>query len=195
MEKKLAHFEDAIFQEMLTREKRTHHSAYTKLKQTKTQAMEDTKRQHMLEIKETKHTLTQAQSKNIAQAKVKALTQYVHMVEGEIARLFEDIAQDLTQFTQGEGYPQYLADAIQEATSQNPSFTTILLAPQDMHLAKDLSPLGDFTIAQGERNYIGGFLLQQDPPTAQLDFTFKTRLLALRKDFAHDRKNFYHHQH
>ena len=185
IERKLEYFANTMMQEVEAKKSLAKLESTTTLTKSTAAAFEAATRHNRVMLQAKQGELQRNANRQIAQAKVQEMTQYVKTRKQQIDRLFIEIAAQLAAFTQKAEYEDYLLERIKEAQSGH-DFSIIKLSPHDMRLDTKIKSATGLTPEAGDQDFIGGFILLNELRTIQADYSFKARLSAAKKAFAHD---------
>ena len=125
-------------------------------------------------------------NKDILKASAESKKALVELRDRHTDSLFEKVSSRIAGFTKSHGYPDYLANIINEIKNNNNGKTEaseVILRPEDMVHAGHISSACSLTVTSGTEDFAGGFYLKFKNGNAVLDMTFKTKLLNARKNF------------
>lgn len=186
MERKFQYFSEAIDQVVQGNRIRLRALAEMERDKNISLSLDTALRRNKVLIQAKQGELQRQANKDIAHAKVRAMSQLVEARKQQINRLFVAVAANLAHFTQDPGYADYLIQHIHKVSTVY-DFAYIQLSPFDMRLENKIQAATNLIPEQGHSNFIGGFILISQNRNIRLDQTFKTRLDVARKDFAYDR--------
>jgi len=185
LERKLQYFATSMNQEVEAEKQQiTLETQITAAKSTE-EALDILKRRNRVLLQAKQEELRRHANRQIAEAKVRAMTEFVDTRTAEIDHLFIDATAYLAEFTQAAEYESYLIERISE-TKQRADFTRVLLSPLDMRFEQSIKTATELTPQAGNDNFIGGFILVNENHTIQADYTFKTALEDAKNCFSYD---------
>jgi len=181
-ERKLEYFSDIIMQEVEKKKNDANFKLETELRQHNSATLEITARDSNQALQAKQDQIHQQANRQITTAKVRAMAQYVQTRNQQIDLLFVAVMAQLAQFTQQAEYETYLIERINK-TKTISSFSIVKLSPLDMRLEETIKTATNLTPETGNDDFIGGFILLNENRTIQIDYTFKTKLAIIKKDF------------
>ena len=187
IERKLQYFANTMQHEVETKKLQSKLEASSTQTKSVAAILESTTRHNKVMLQAKRNELQRSANRQIAKAKVHSMTKYVETRKQQIDKLFVDVAAQLAQFTQSDKYEDYLLEQIKKVMLAY-KFAIIQLSPLDMRLEDAVKIATGLTLEIGEHDFIGGFVLLNESRSVRADHTFKTRLLALKKDFAYDQE-------
>ena len=187
LERKLTYFADTIQQELGTKKRQATLAATTESQKSTTTTLETATRHNKIMLTAKQGELQRNANRQIAHAKVRAMAEFVELRLRQIDRLFVEIAAGLASFTQEAGYEDYLIERIEKAKAAY-DFSIVKLSPHDMRLEETIKTVTGLTPEMGNQEYIGGFVLLNERRSVMADHTFRTKLLAAKKEFAYDKE-------
>jgi len=185
LERKLQYFSNAMNQEVEAEKQQTIAETQTTAAKSTEEALDILKRRNKVLLQAKQEELRRASNRQIAEAKVRAMTELVDTRTAETDRLFVDTVAHLAEFTQTAEYENYLIERIKQ-TQQQADFTRVLLSPFDMRFEQAIKTATGLIPQAGNENFIGGFILLNESHTIQSDYTFKTVLENAKNCFSHD---------
>jgi len=187
-ERKLEYFANTMQHTIEAKKRTTKIEAEAKLNKTATETLEVISRRNKVILQAKQNDLQRIASRQIAQAKVKAMSRCIQTRQRQIDYLFIEIQAQLAQFTQSAEYESYLIKHITQA-QQNSNFFIVKLSPHDMRFEATIKNATGLVPEAGHHDFIGGFIALNEARTIQADYTFKTRLLTAKKEFAYDQES------
>jgi len=181
-ERKLEYFSDIIMREVEKKKNDANFKLAAELRQHNSATLEITARDNKQALQAKQDQIQQQANRQITTAKVRAMAQYVQTRNQQTDLLFIAVMAQLAQFTQQTEYETYLIACINKMKNIS-NFTIVKLSPLDMRLEETIKTATGLTPETGDDNFIGGFILLNENRTIQIDYTFKTRLAIIKKDF------------
>jgi len=184
-ERKLQYFAETIQHEVTTRKQQALQQAAALHKKNALTAISAAKRRNKIEIVAMQNEMQRDANKQVAQAKVQAISAYVQTRDQLADRLCIDVTARLAAFTQDEKYENYMITRIKHmmALLKPPvAFAIIKLSPHDMRFESNIKDATGLTAEVGSQDYIGGFILLDEARSVQADYTFKTLLDLAKKE-------------
>ncbi|MCL1883366.1 MAG: hypothetical protein FWF81_06425 [Defluviitaleaceae bacterium] len=175
--RKLEYFAEAIEREVESRKRREKHQIANDLSRKTADAIKREEEKMDFVIETARRDVMRKSNKKIALATAKAKAAFITKQNELHAEILNDVNGDLIAFTQSEKYKDYLIEKI-NATKTSHNFSAVKLRPADMEFANEILQKTNLTPVQGNDDYIGGFILQNE--TAKLDQTFKFKLQKAR---------------
>jgi len=186
IERKLQYFEDALRHDIETKKKQAISQLTAELQKSSEETISQEAVCNNLKIQTAKEELTRNTNRQVSQAKVQAISQYVQTRKQQIDKLFVEVEAALASFTQVAEYEEYLLACIQKAR-QSSDFFIIKLSPYDMRFSDTIKTATGLIPEEGSHDYIGGFALLNENRGILSDHTFKAKIAFAKRDFAYDK--------
>jgi len=182
IERKLDYFSNIMNHKVEKQRQRTRYEIEHALQLTATKTIEKAERRNKILQKTRQREIEYDINRQIAQAKLHALTQFTQIRKHQVGELLSSVQAQLLLFTQSDEYEKYIVDSVLKTQD---IYTIIKLSPHDMRLGAKIKSATARVVETGESGYIGGFMLLNSTRTVQVDYTFKTRLEKAMEEFSY----------
>jgi len=184
-ERKLEYFANTMQHIVEAKKQKAKNETTTGLTKTASEALDSITRRNKVMFQAKQDEIKRSANRQAAQAKVRAIAEYVQTRKHQIDRLFVDVQAQLAQFTQEAEYENYLIARIKK-TQDISDFSIVLLSPHDIRLEAAIRTATGLIPETGNHDFIGGFILLNEARSIQVDYTFKTLLSIAKKEFSYD---------
>jgi vacuolar-type H+-ATPase subunit E/Vma4 len=173
---KLEYFAEAIGREVEARKRRAKHQLANDLGKAAAAEIGAAEEKMQKQLEKTRREAQRESNKKIAAETARAKAAYFAAQESQRAELRREVAQELTAFANSTDYESYLIERILAAKSKHSFFAAVRLCSQGLQFAEKITQATGLATQPANPDCIGGFVLQNENGTIQLDCTFKTRL-------------------
>lgn len=184
-ERKLEYFANTIQQTIEIKKRDAKNKTEVSINKTATETLEAIARRNKIMLQVKQNELKKIAGRQVAQAKVQAMSRYVQIRKQQIDRLFIEIQAQLAQFTQSAEYETYLLECIKKA-QQNGEFLIVKLTPHDMRFEETIKAATGLIPEAENQDLIGGFVILNEARTVQVNYSFKMRLSMAKEAFIYD---------
>jgi vacuolar-type H+-ATPase subunit E/Vma4 len=173
IEQKLDYFTEIIMGQAAAAKRRVSREKSERSEATVKAVLEEAEARINERVRNAAHEAKKTRYKAIAAATACERESFYQKRQLCIKELFAEVEERLRAFVTSDEYKGFLNEAIHKAT-QLGGFSIVQLTRRDTDLGLALSPL--LTIEPCDRDFLGGFILYDQPRTLRADYSFLSRL-------------------